>query len=191
MYLRRRRFGALLNNGVAKSQQRRIGAFLNPLVPSRANSDEAETRWVRRECPMAPRGVFELSTHCLTGRPRLKRRSQPRLDFCPPPEPCMWHAHAPRNQIPAFENIGHVGLPVRRLASLLARRMDPAPAFLHRDGGSRHRLGKIDRSLLNREGRRVNRNAAGKTPAALRGGDLRGLRPRPSRCALRPRPWWR
>ncbi len=42
----------------------------------------------------------------------------------------MCHAHAPRNEIPAFEKAGPVGLQVWRLASLLVRRVDQAPALI-------------------------------------------------------------
>src|ERR1019366_5190989 len=64
----------------------------------------------------------------------------------------------------AFENAGHGGVSVWRLASLLARRVEQAPAVLHRDGGSRHRP---CRTIARPNTKDDKKSAAGKRPAAL------------------------
>jgi hypothetical protein len=81
---------------------------------------------------------------------RRFRALKSRLDWCAPPEPCMSHTYAPGNQISAPENAGHPGLQVRRLAVLLAGRVDQqTPVVLPGDGGARRpTLRQNNRALL-------------------------------------------
>src|SRR6266478_424803 len=97
-------------------------------------------------------------------------------------------SHAAGNQIPSPSHSGGTGLLVRRLAGMLAGRMGQTPTLLPGDAGEnplQGALGGPDPCLTRTPGRKrlKTENAAGKTPAALRGDNLRGFRPRARRTA--------
>src|SRR5712691_5862734 len=71
---------------------------------------------------------------------RLRRASHARLDVpfrlineCADPD--NGQRDAARNQIPSPSDTSYARLPLRRLGGVLARRLDPGPAVLPRDGG--------------------------------------------------------
>ena len=48
--------------------------------------------------------------------------------------------HATGNEVPPAEYTGYAGLPIRRLAGVLAGRMGPTPDLLCRDGAESEKL---------------------------------------------------